>query len=285
MMRSTVNNVASARAAGAGSAGAVLAPMRDAGVRGVDPMLAGIFRGMRAALGMTSAELARRIATAPAVIASLEAGYIGALPPWPETERLIIALGRLVDADVRPILARMQQHLGSTSVTVAQVSPPFGPALYRVAARPQTAIASRPASSAVSRPPAAQRSTSAVSAPPAATSRTAAVESTGKVGLGAPVSFWLRCRGMLKSRWVKAAVAALCSILIAGVALTAVPSGASSLRATIDQLPPGLVRSVRGGFERMLQRTSAGSDGLKHVDVWDPKSRKADRLPVAGVRN
>ena len=55
---------------------------------GRDEQIGKIFRNMRTALKVPRDALARRLATSTAVIDSFEAGAIGALPHWKETERI-----------------------------------------------------------------------------------------------------------------------------------------------------------------------------------------------------
>ena len=50
--------------------------------------------------------------------------------------------------------------------------------------------------------------------------------------------------------------------------------------AAVDLLPPGLVKSIRQNLERLTQRAAQSRDGLQWIETSDPRSRKADKLPV-----
>ena len=238
---------------------------------------------MRASLGLSSVDLARHLGTSPDVIASLEAGYIGALPPWPETERILLAFGRLLDVDVMPILARARAPLpavlalpeGRHSTIAAAIAGPAATSSNHLAQSPRAVAATpvRPAARLVTGAPRSDIAPS-VAGPSAA--------SKGRAALSAAVGGGLTRIRTWRRRAIAAATAAL---LIVTASVWTVLAGPASLLATVDHLPPGLTRSIRAGLDRLTLRTSAGSDGLKWVEATDPRSRKADRLPVKGQGN
>src|ERR1044071_4219141 len=74
---------------------------------GYDAEVAELFRDLRSASGLSEADLAAQLATRLAVVQALEQGAIYALPPWPETCRVISTYGTLLNLDVRPLLRRI----------------------------------------------------------------------------------------------------------------------------------------------------------------------------------
>ena len=78
---------------------------------GYDAEVADLFRDLRAASNLTEADLAARIATPVEVVQALEQGAIYALPPWPETCRVVSAYGTLLNLDTRPLLRRIYAQL------------------------------------------------------------------------------------------------------------------------------------------------------------------------------
>ncbi|ODR96351.1 hypothetical protein AUC70_15855 [Methyloceanibacter stevinii] len=78
---------------------------------GYDAEVADLFRDLRAASNLTEADLASRIAAPVEVVQALEQGAIFALPPWPETCRVVSAYGTLLNLDTRPLLRRIYAQL------------------------------------------------------------------------------------------------------------------------------------------------------------------------------
>src|SRR5262249_48905555 len=69
---------------------------------GYDAEVAELFRDLRSASGLSEADLAAQLATRPEVVQALEQGALYALPPWPETYRVVATYGTLLNLDVRP---------------------------------------------------------------------------------------------------------------------------------------------------------------------------------------
>ena len=78
---------------------------------GYDAEVAELFRDLRVASKLTETDLASRIATPVEVVLALEQGAIYALPPWPETCRVVNAYGTLLNLDTRPLLRRIYAQL------------------------------------------------------------------------------------------------------------------------------------------------------------------------------
>ncbi|MGB6195224.1 MAG: helix-turn-helix domain-containing protein, partial [Methyloceanibacter sp.] len=74
---------------------------------GYDAEVAELFRDLRSASGLSEADLAAQLATRTEVVQALEQGALYALPPWPETYRVVATYGTLLNLDVRPLLQRI----------------------------------------------------------------------------------------------------------------------------------------------------------------------------------
>jgi hypothetical protein len=102
---------------------------------GFDAELAALFRDLRGATNLSLGDLAGQLGTQPNVIQALEEGAVYALPPWPETERVVDGYGALLGLDVRPLLRRIHAQLTAdiaepvrrTQPAAPQVSPPPPP--------------------------------------------------------------------------------------------------------------------------------------------------------------
>jgi hypothetical protein len=86
---------------------------------GYDAEVAELFRDLRAASGLTEADLAAQLATRLEVVQALEQGAIYALPPWPETCRVVSTYGTLLNLDVRPLLRRIYAQVEAGIVELA----------------------------------------------------------------------------------------------------------------------------------------------------------------------
>ena len=74
---------------------------------GYDAEVAELFKDLRSASGLSEADLAAQLATRTEVVQALEQGALYALPPWPETYRVVATYGTLLNLDVRPLLRRI----------------------------------------------------------------------------------------------------------------------------------------------------------------------------------
>jgi hypothetical protein len=86
---------------------------------GYDAEVAELFRDLRAVSGLTEADLAAQLATRLEVVQALEHGAIYALPPWPETCRVVSSYGNLLNLDVRPLLRRIYAQVEAGIVELA----------------------------------------------------------------------------------------------------------------------------------------------------------------------
>ncbi|MEM9590692.1 MAG: helix-turn-helix transcriptional regulator [Pseudomonadota bacterium] len=128
---------------------------------GYDAEVADLFRDLRAASNLTEADLAARIATPVEVVQALEQGAIYALPPWPETCRVVSAYGTILNLDTRPLLRRIYAQLEAGVVElgpkpVQDVPVMVPPAAATPTAPAQPGPAAQPAPQAQAAPQPAQ---------------------------------------------------------------------------------------------------------------------------------
>src|SRR5680860_1686437 len=96
---------------------------------GYDAEVAELFRDLRVASNLTETDLAARIATPVEVVKALEQGAIYALPPWPETCRVVNAYGTLLNLDTRPLLRRIYAQLEAGIVELRPKTMPDVPVM------------------------------------------------------------------------------------------------------------------------------------------------------------
>jgi hypothetical protein len=96
---------------------------------GYDAEVAGLFRDLRAASNLTETDLAARISTPVEVVQALEQGALYALPPWPETCRVVNAYGTMLNLDTRPLLRRIYAQLEAGIVELRPKTMPDVPVM------------------------------------------------------------------------------------------------------------------------------------------------------------
>ena len=226
---------------------------------GVDPVLANVFQTMRASVGLPPGDLVRVLRTRPEVLANLEAGRVRALPPLPETVRLIKDYGALLHIDIEPILSRIKEQTGEKRPPLTAARATLG---NRIKSIIHLALPAR-AQRQVAAPPSLRTVPKSIRAEPAAQSSTEkAARRPGR-----------RLRALV--------TAGISTALLMGAVWTA-QSQPSTFYAAVDQLPPGLAKSLRRGLEMISLSLTSSRDGLTWIEANDPRRRKADKLPVNG---
>lgn len=211
---------------------------------GVDERVATIFRDMRVGLGVSIPELAHSLSTTPAVIETLESGHVRAFPPWPETVRIVSELGKLHRVDARPILARIRDQVGPAGLGQVPRIAPAGRASTEK--HPLLRIRDR--------------------------ARTAVPKTRGE--------------GPERSRRrVRRAARALFAIstpvaLFAGTMWLAQAQPALMLKA-VSKLPEPVARFMRPAVEYVVVQMAPRREGLRWIEVPDPRTRKSDKLRQA----
>ncbi len=247
-------------------------PGRNPGARAIpvtartfnsEPRIAQLFLGMRQALGLSVGELAVRLQTTPAVVLALEAGRVDEMPGWPETAHVVTAYGAMLQLDVRPALTRLEALMASGGAR----SQPIGPAPRFLPGPVMTSNGSQSPAEKV-------EDESEAKTAPGSSAMARVQDLTQRVSAA---------RGNLSvpRRRVAGRTAAVGLVVLAAVSLTTIAQS-GRLYAGLDSLSPALAQSIRKQFERLGSRI--GADGLRWIEVSDPRSRKADKLPVAPQR-
>jgi len=96
---------------------------------GYDAEVAELFRDLRAATTLSEMDLAARLGTRADVVQALEHGALFALPPWPETCRVVNAYGAFLNLDVRPLLRRIYAQLEAGIVELQPKAMPDMPVM------------------------------------------------------------------------------------------------------------------------------------------------------------
>lgn len=260
-----------------GPAGSVQITALSERTSGHDESLGALVGDMRLALGLTPGELALRLGTTVDIVMILEQGRLRALPHWEETHRIVTGLCALHRLDPRPLLQRIFEQ---TSPTHVGAPPERGPsALQRAPERtaPQRTLTERlsgrrPARTAPPEPATRPR---ALAPAPAPIKRK-------PVKAEAPAPRKQRSTPRPRTRGRGRALMAVAGpmVLIAAVIWT-IQAQPRVLRAGISKLPASVSGPVLGGLDTLAARLAPRHDGLRWIEVADPSSRKADKLPVA----
>jgi hypothetical protein len=209
---------------------------------GRDEQIGQAFRNMRSAMKVSRDTIARRLATNLSTIDNFEAGAVTALPHWKETERIVRGYCELLRIDPEPILWRIRDQL--KAVASRARSSAFAPPVASApmeGAHPQAPLP----------PPPAVEPEPAVSRPARRRRRVQAL-----LAFSAPVA------------------------LLMGVAILAQMAPGPMYRA-VGLLPGSIEPSARAGLDYILLFTAPRRDGLRWIEVGDPRLRKADKLQTS----
>lgn len=200
------------------------------------------FHDLRGALRLTHAEAAQALATRVDIVIALESAHIGALPPWPETCRVVRTYAGFAGLDPRPVLHVLEQ------LFVAAPREP-GPAPVRRARLPKMGQQGAPIFKAIGG--GGRRAAQA-----ARNVGRAVNDRAGRPGM------------------------ALFTVTL-GIALIVLITQTAVLEAAVSQLPPSMKRFVRGAQNYVIVRMAPMRDGLRWIDVPDPRTRRGDKLQTA----
>lgn len=284
-----------------------------------DAELGQIFISMRALAGLSLWDMARAVGGEPTVVANLEAGAIGDLPPWPELVRLVDGYAHLSGIDPQPILARLQrvapggqapsfqiglnqpnwgqtdhgqtrqrlaqgQNSGYSAPTLAWSQHPQPlqaemPPLKRTAALAQVSLDSTFV--AGDAPPHPRTQPAARRLPAQAVTPGTAVNKRLPRGVGISLRRGAGSTGRAALRMLRTRSLALVLFVVlpAALALSA-RQFPGLLYAAVMPLPPIIGEPLRSGVDHAVALLAPVRDGLTWIDVGDPGLRKSDRLPA-----
>jgi transcriptional regulator with XRE-family HTH domain len=186
---------------------------------------------MRTATRLTRDAIARRLSTTPDTIENLELGAVAALPPWPETVRIVQGYCELLRLDPEPLLWRIQQLLRADDPQPPP-SRPVGPPPPMMLRKERT------------RPPAPRRTSSG------------------------------RGRGFRRLLLLSLPP------LLAGGLLYLASTTPGPFYRSLALLPPAVAEVARAGLDALVLYSAPRDNGLRWIDVGDPRLRKVDKLPT-----
>jgi DNA-binding XRE family transcriptional regulator len=204
-----------------------------------DERLGKIFRDMRQTMQVSRETVARRLATTASTIESFETGALRALPNWKETNRIVRTYCDLLRVDHEPIL----QHISGQ--------------LQVLASLPRPTKVPTPVEFTTSR-------TGPRSQPAERTARSERTQARPQPG-----------RRRRRARALFALSAPLA--LVAGLVYLAQAAPLPVYRAA-SMLPASAEIAVRVGLDYLVLLSAPRRDGLRWIDVSDPRARKADKL-------
>ncbi len=208
--------------------------------------VARFFRDLRKALQLSPMQAAQALATRVDIVAALEAGHIGVLPPWPETCRIVRTYAGFAGLDPRPVLHVLEQ-------------------LFVELPREQAPVVARGPSRPRMMPALGQQGAPLLKA----------IGGGGRKAAEAARSM----RRVVNDHAGKPGMALFTVTL--GVALIVLITQTAVLEAAVSQLPPSMKRIVRGAQNYVIVRMAPVRDGLRWIDVPDPRTRKGDKLQTA----
>lgn len=208
------------------------------------------FLDLRQTYRLSQAQAAKRLATRPEIIAALEGGDVRNLPPWPETCRIVRGYTGLAGLDPRPVLQLIE-------------------ALHTLAARAPAPAPSRALVPVVRRP-------SSPVMRPAAQPAPAPDNDEDEDHPGWIASVGSAFVQVMPGRSLRALLA-----LSVPVAIVVLLTQTSVLEAAVSQLPPSVARIVRGAQNYVIVQLAPIRDGLRWIDVPDPRTRRSDKLQTA----
>jgi transcriptional regulator with XRE-family HTH domain len=255
-----------------------------------DAKLAAVFKQIRSIVGVSESEMARRLGTDITVILDFESGAVEAFPPWPVTARLIERYAAMADVDPSPILARILS-LQAQVLPIPAPRPrqalaygdrptqPFSPNSAQPQGQPYT---QRPGSTTADHPePYSEPVTAghAVGFEARSKLRTQATGAPRTLPPDTPdVASEPVSRAKRRRRMRRALTLAIPMGLIAAVfvILQATPR---PLYAFASMMPGPLAAPTRSLVDLIVLQSAPVKDGLRWIDMGDPRIRKGDRLP------
>lgn len=254
------------------------------------------FQDVRARIGMPVEELARRLNADPLTIYALEAGTAGALPPWTEVERVVTAYLTSLRLDPNPALKAIAAGIAEYQVT-GRARAAAGAVASPALAAPRNAAPAMPGPVAVATvaPVALVQPAEAAAAP-----QEAKTASNGKDLVARLGGLFRRSRSVAEGehdehdehdghdeREEPGTVAGLNGLMrkaamiavMAFVGLGAVVAAQASLGKS--RLNGPAAEFMRSATDSMALIFAPKREGLRWIEVDDPRSRRGDKLQTA----
>lgn len=228
------------------------------------------FQDLRRALRLSEGDAARRLATRPDILAALETGNVRGLPPWPETCRIVRTYTGFAQLDPRPVLFSLEQ-LRAASMSLPESRQVRGFSLPRMPdlsgfKQSVTALARMP-----------RRATGARQAPAPARAPAPAPAAPSQM----PAYPAAEAAPAPKRQHQHRTARRVLFSLSLPVALLVLLTQTSVLEAAVSRMPPTVARFVRGAQEYIAVKMAPVRNGMRWIEVDDPRSRRGDKLQTA----
>jgi Helix-turn-helix domain len=211
-----------------------------------DEQLGAIFRNMRLAMKVSRETIARRLATSTACIDSFEAGAVSALPHGKETERIVRGYCELLRVDPEPILWRIRAHV--------------------------QALASQARAAVPTAPPQATSSTTSGRTTPRSRSVAQVERTQGQR---------TKARSPRRRRRARTLFALSAPVALAAALVYLAHAAPRPVYHAVALLPDPVESAVRAGLDYLVHLTAPRREGLRWIEVGDPRVRKADKLQTS----
>lgn len=273
---------------GFGTASSVVGGAGSLAAHTPQPEFCRLFQDSRRIQGLSQVDLAFRLGTYPHVIDALEHGQLAALPPWPETIRIVAGYLAPLNIDPRPVLHMIAYEIAAVRtasqgyVQTASALPPeaeytgpiaAAPASYAYPARPSPTYA--PYAGEVNAPSSrrdlAGQFRRGVGAP--VRHARAGLAAAGRA-LPAMGTLSGKIGKRLKRRSSRRALIGF------GVPLLLIFAVLQSnvVAATSSVLPAPMARAFASAHEYLRVQFAPIREGLRWIEVEDPRSRRGDKL-------
>jgi hypothetical protein len=221
------------------------------------------FQDVRARIGLPLEEIARRLSADPRVVHALESGAVAALPAWPEVERIVTLYMRALSLDPAPPLRAIAAAIEQQAIAARARLAPQGAAPLALPS-PAAAASAVPEPADVIEPSAQEDETP---------EQDEAATGGAKARLAGLVQLpRLPLRRLARTGAVLAAMAA-----VAGGAVLLVQS---SLMKS-GRLPAPAAEFMRSASDSVALFFAPKRDGLRWIEVADPRTRRGDKLQTA----
>lgn len=234
------------------------------------------FQDVRTRIGLPVEELARRLNADPLIIYALESGAAGALPPWPEVERVVTAYMGALRLDPNPALKAIAAGIAEHHIA-GRARPALAAPVGMPVAVPQN-ISVAP----LAQPLSAEPAVAAPEAGPAMPANGLAARLTGMLRRGRNVA-----EGDQDEHEEREAIPGLKGLMrkaamitvMAFVGLGAVVAAQASLGKS--RLTGPAAEFMSSATDSMAMIFAPKREGLRWIEVNDPRSRRGDKLQTA----
>lgn len=227
------------------------------------------FQDVRARIGLPLEEIARRLSADPRVIHALESGAVAALPPWPEIERVVTLYMRALSLDPAPPLRALAAAMEQEAIAArARLAPQSAAPLALSAPAAAATVSAAPEAAAAIGDGAEEDEAGA----PEHDDASADISDTRLAGLPRLQLSRLPVRRLARTGAVLAVMAAVAGGAVLFVQSSLMKSG---------RLPAPAAEFMRSASDSVALFLAPKRDGLRWIEVADPRTRRGDKLQTA----